>query len=45
LRVFENRVTREIFGSEGDEVTGSWRKLQIEYLQNLYCAPAIIRII
>jgi len=30
LRVFENRVLGRIFGSERDEVTGEWRKLQIE---------------
>ena len=27
LRVFENRVLREMFGSDRDEVTGEWRKL------------------
>jgi hypothetical protein len=27
LRVFENRVLREIFGPKRDEVTGEWRKL------------------
>ena len=27
LRVFENRVLREILGPKGDEVTGDWRKL------------------
>jgi hypothetical protein len=30
LRVFENRVLRSIFGPEGDEVTGEWRKLHNE---------------
>jgi hypothetical protein len=25
LRVFENRVLRRIFGSEGNEVTREWR--------------------
>jgi hypothetical protein len=29
LRVFENRVLRRIFGPKRDEVTRSWRKLQI----------------
>jgi hypothetical protein len=28
MRVFENRVLRRIFGSERDEVTGYWRKLE-----------------
>ena len=27
LWVFENRVLREIFGADRDEVTGEWRKL------------------
>jgi len=26
LRVFENRVLREIFGPKSEEVTGDWRK-------------------
>jgi hypothetical protein len=34
LRVFENRVLR-IFGPKRDEVTGGWRKLHTEELQNL----------
>jgi hypothetical protein len=33
--VFENRVLRRVFGSEG-EVTGGWRKLRDEELHNLY---------
>jgi hypothetical protein len=39
-RVFETRVLRRIFGPKGDEVTGGWRKLHNEELQelnNLYC--------
>jgi len=30
--VFENRVLREIFGTERDVVTGEWRKLHNEEL-------------
>jgi hypothetical protein len=45
LRVFENRVLREIFGPKRDEVTGGWRELHNEELHNLYCLPSIIRII
>jgi hypothetical protein len=41
--VFENRVPRRIFGPKRDEVTGEWRKLHNEELQNLYSSPDIIR--
>jgi hypothetical protein len=34
LRVFENRVLRRIFGPKMDEVTGEWRKLHNEELDN-----------
>jgi hypothetical protein len=45
LRVFENRVLREIFGTKRDEVTGEWRKLHNEELSNVYCSPNIVRVI
>jgi len=45
LRVFENRVLRRIFGPKRDEVTGEWRKLHNEELNDLYCSPNIVRII
>ena len=35
LRVFENRVLRRIFGPKRDKVTGEWRKLHYEELNNL----------
>jgi hypothetical protein len=41
--VFENRVLRRIFGLKRDEVTGEWRKLHNEELQDLYSSPSIIR--
>jgi hypothetical protein len=44
-RVFENRVLRRIFGSKRDEVTGEWRKLHNEELNDLYCSPNIVRAI
>jgi hypothetical protein len=43
--VFENRVLRGIFGTNRDEVTGEWRKLSIEKLQDLYCSPTAVRVI
>ena len=45
LRVFENRVLRRIFGPKRDEVTGEWRKLHNEELNDLYCSPNIDRVI
>ena len=44
-RVIENRVLRRIFGSKRDEVTGEWRKLHNEELNDLYCSPNIVRVI
>jgi hypothetical protein len=34
--VFENRVLRRTFGPKKDEVTGEWRKLHNEEVNNLY---------
>jgi hypothetical protein len=45
LRVFENRVLREVFGPKRDEVTGKWRKLHNEELNDLYSSLNIIRMI
>jgi hypothetical protein len=42
LRVFENRVLRRIFGPKRDEVTGDWRRLHNEELNDLYSSPNII---
>ena len=38
LRVFENMVFRRKFGPRKEEVTGEWRRLHNEELNNLYCA-------
>ena len=45
LRVSENRVVRRIFGTKRDEVTGQWRKLHNEKLNDLYSSPNIVRAI
>ena len=43
LRLFENRVLRSIFGPNRDEVTGEWRRLHNEELNDLCSSPDIIR--
>jgi hypothetical protein len=45
LKVFENRVLRRIFGPKRDEVTGEWRELHNEELNDLYSSPNIVHVI
>ena len=45
LGLFENGVLRRLFGRKRDEVTGEWRKLHNEKLNDLYSTPNIIRVI
>jgi len=45
LRVFENRMLRKIFGPRRDEVTGEWKRLHNEKLNDLYSSPNIVRVI
>jgi len=45
LRVFENMVLRTIFGPRRDEVTGEWRRLHNEELNDLYSSPNTVRVI
>jgi hypothetical protein len=42
---FENRVLRRVFGPKRDKVTGGWRKLHNEELNDLYSSPHIISLI
>jgi hypothetical protein len=45
LRVFKNRVLRKIFGPKRDEVTGEWRILHYEELNDLYFSSNFIWVI
>jgi hypothetical protein len=40
LRVFKNRVLRRIFWRKMDKVTGKWRNLYNEELNDLYSSPS-----
>ena len=45
MRVLENRVLRRIFGPKRDEVTGEWRKLHNEELNDMFSSSNIVRVI
>jgi hypothetical protein len=45
LRVFENRVLREIFGRERDEATREWKRLYNQKLHDLYSSQNIFWVI
>jgi hypothetical protein len=45
MRVFQNRVLRRVFGPKRGEVTGEWRKLHNEELNNLYSLPNIVWVV
>jgi len=45
LRVFENRTLRRILVPRRSEVTGEWRRLNNEELNNLNSSPNIVRVI
>jgi hypothetical protein len=43
--VFKNNALKKVFGSKRDEVTGDWRRLLYEELNDLYCSPKLMRVI
>jgi len=45
LRVFENMVLRRIFGPRRNKLTGEWRRLHNEDLNDLYSSPNIVQVI
>jgi hypothetical protein len=45
LRVFEIMAPRGIFGPRRDEVTGGWRKLHNEELNDPYSSSNMVRVI
>jgi len=45
LRVFENMVLRRIFGPRREEVTGEWRRLHNEKLNDLFSSLNIVWVI
>jgi hypothetical protein len=44
LRVVETRVLRRKLGPKRDDITGEWRKLHNEELNDLYSSPNIVRV-
>jgi hypothetical protein len=45
VNVYENRVLRRIFRLKGDKVTGQWRNLHGEELNDMYSSPNVIQAI
>ena len=43
--MFENGLLRRIFEPKTDKVTGEWRKLHNEELNDLYSSPNIFQVI
>ena len=45
MYIYHNIVARSIFGPRSNEVTGEWRRLHNEELNDLYSSPNIVRVI
>jgi len=45
LRVFEDMVLRRIFAPRSEEVTGEWRRMHNEELNDLYSSPNVVQVI
>jgi len=45
MRVLENKVLRRIIGPRKDDVTGEWKRLHNEGLNDLYTSHNILRVI
>ena len=45
MRVFENTVLRRVFGPKRDKVTGEWRTLHKEELNDFYSLPNIVHVV
>jgi hypothetical protein len=45
LMTSDNRMVKRIFGPQRDEVTGEWRKLHNEELNDQHSSPNIIQVI
>ena len=45
LRVSENRVLRKIIRPRRDEITGEWKRLYNEEINDLYSSPNTVRVI
>jgi len=45
MSVIENRVLSKLYGPKRDEVTGEWRKLHNEELNDLFYSSNTVRVI